>query len=147
MWTSYCLKLDLDAGKNGLGEGTVGVMAVFDGHIGEEASEKASKLLLDYFYMHALFNTSKLMEQYEGVLVTEDEITHLEILKEALLRTIRDIDFKFSQASRICSLSVLLTGFLHRFIYVLLYAFRRLLKRGFSQDPQPLWLFLLMGRF
>ena len=67
MWTSYCLKLDLDAGKNGLAEGTVGVMAVFDGHIGEEASEMASKLLLDYFYMHALFNTSKLMEQYEGV--------------------------------------------------------------------------------
>ncbi|XP_023888897.1 probable protein phosphatase 2C 51 [Quercus suber] len=84
-------------GKNGLGEGTVGVMAVFDGHIGEEASEMASKLLLDYFYMHALFNTSELMEQYEGVPVTEDEITHLEILKEALLRTIRDIDFKFSQ--------------------------------------------------
>ena len=147
MWTSYCLKLDLDAGKNGLGEGTVGVMAVFDGHIGEEASEMASKLLLDYFYVHALFNTSELMEQYEWLPVTEDEITHLEILKEALLRTIRDIDFKFSQASRICSLLVLLTGFLHRFIYVLLYAFRRLLKRGFSQDPQPLWLFLLMGRF
>ncbi|XP_075640713.1 putative protein phosphatase 2C 51 [Castanea sativa] len=97
MWTSYCLKLDLNGGKNGLGEGTVGVMAVFDGHIGEEASEMASKLLLDYFYMHALFNTSELMEQYEGVSVTEDEITHLEILKEALLRTIRDIDFKFSQ--------------------------------------------------
>ncbi|KAK7840656.1 putative protein phosphatase 2c 51 [Quercus suber] len=95
-------------GKNGLGEGTVGVMAVFDGHIGEEASEMASKLLLDYFYMHALFNTSELMEQYEGVPVTEDEITHLEILKEALLRTIRDIDFKFSQASRICSLLIYL---------------------------------------
>ena len=63
MWTSYCLKLDLDAGKNGLGEGTVGLMAVFDGHTGEEASEMASKLLLDYFYMHALFNTSELMEQ------------------------------------------------------------------------------------
>ena len=63
VWTSYCLKLDLDAGKNGLGEGTVGVMAVFDGHTGEEASEMASKLLLDYFYMHALFNTSELMEQ------------------------------------------------------------------------------------
>ncbi|KAK9997670.1 hypothetical protein SO802_022356 [Lithocarpus litseifolius] len=91
-------------GKNGHGEGTVGVMAVFDGHIDEEASEMASKLLLDYFYMHVLFNTSELMEQYGGVPVTEDEITHLEILKEALLGTIRDIDFKFYQASRICSL-------------------------------------------
>ena len=147
MWTGYFLKLDLDAGKNGLGEGTIGVMAVFDGHIGEEASEMASKLLLDYFYMHALFNTSKLMEQYEGVPITEDEITHLEVLKEALLRTIRDSDFKFSQASRIRSLLVLLTSFLHILIYVLLYAFRRLLKRGFSQDPLQLWLFLLTGRF
>ena len=73
---SYCLKLDLDVGKNGLGEGTVGVMAVFDGHIGKEASEMASKLLLYYVYMHALFNTSKLMEQYEGVPITEDEITY-----------------------------------------------------------------------
>ena len=36
IWTSYCLKLELDAGKNGLGEGTVGVMAVFDGHIGKD---------------------------------------------------------------------------------------------------------------
>ena len=36
MWTSYCQKLDLDAGKNGLGEGTVGVMAVFDGHIDKD---------------------------------------------------------------------------------------------------------------
>ena len=104
----------------------------------EEASEMASKLLLDYFYLrakgHALFNTSELKEQNEGVPETEDEITHLEILKEALLGKIHDIDFKFSQASRICPLLVLLTGFLHILIYVLLYALRRLLKKGFSQE-------------
>ena len=44
----YIDALDFDAGKNGLEEGTVGVMAVFDGHGGKEASEMASKLLLDY---------------------------------------------------------------------------------------------------
>jgi serine/threonine protein phosphatase PrpC len=95
------LKLDLDAGKNGLEEVTVGVVAVFDGHGGNEASEVASKLLLDYFYMHALFNSYKLMTHYKGILpVTDDEITRLKILKEALLRAIHDIDVKFSQASR-----------------------------------------------
>lgn len=83
-------------GKNGLEEGTVGVMAVFDGHGGKEASEMASKLLLDYLYMHALFNSYKLMTQHKGVLPVTDEM-HLNISKEALLRTIHDIDFKFSQ--------------------------------------------------
>ena len=102
MWTTYCLKHALDAGKSGLEEGKVGVMAVFDGHGGKEASEMASKLLLDYFYMHALFSSYKLLTRYKGVLpVTDDEITHLKILKEALLNTIQEIDFKFSQASRI----------------------------------------------
>ncbi|XP_075641137.1 putative protein phosphatase 2C 51 isoform X1 [Castanea sativa] len=85
-------------GKSGLEEGKVGVMAVFDGHGGKEASEMASKLLLDYFYMHALFKSYKLLTQYKGVLpVTDNEITHLKILKEALLNTIQEIDFKFSQ--------------------------------------------------
>lgn len=85
-------------GKNGLEEVTVGVVAVFDGHGGNEASEVASKLLLDYFYMHALFNSYKLMTHYKGILpVTDDEITRLKILKEALLRAIHDIDVKFSQ--------------------------------------------------
>ena len=36
MWTTYCLKHALDAGKSGLEEGKVGVMAVFDGHIGKD---------------------------------------------------------------------------------------------------------------
>ncbi|XP_062178306.1 probable protein phosphatase 2C 51 isoform X3 [Alnus glutinosa] len=87
-------------GKNGLEEVTVGVVAVFDGHGGNEASEVASKLLLDYFYMHAVFISYKLTMHYKGVLpVTDDEITHLKILKEALLRAIHDIDLKFSQAT------------------------------------------------
>ncbi|TVU20682.1 hypothetical protein EJB05_32865, partial [Eragrostis curvula] len=33
----------------------VGVVAVFDGHNGAEASEMASKLLLDYFLLHVYF--------------------------------------------------------------------------------------------
>jgi serine/threonine protein phosphatase PrpC len=127
MRTSYCLKLDIDAGKNGVEEGTVGVMAVFDGHGGKEASEMASKLLLDYFYMHALFNSYKLMTQHKGVLSVTDEM-HLNISKEALLRTIHDIDFKFSQAGRILftpsSLCLFLTGFHNILIYVSLYTFR-----------------------
>lgn len=94
------LKLDLDAGKNGLEEVTVGVVAVFDGHGGNEASEMASKLLLDYLYIDALFNSYKLITHYKGVLPVTDEISHLKILKEALLMAIHDIDVKFSQASR-----------------------------------------------
>ena len=45
--------------------------------------------------MHALFNSYKLLTQHKGVLPVNDEM-HLSILKEALLRTIHDIDFKFS---------------------------------------------------
>ena len=88
------------------------------------------------------------MARYERELVTEDEIKHLEILKDALLKTIHDIDFKFSLANRICSLLLLLTGFLHILIHMFCYMLSGgFFKRGFSQEPQPLWLFLLMGRF
>ena len=33
----------------------MGVVAVFDGHNGAEASEMASQLFLDYFYLHVYF--------------------------------------------------------------------------------------------
>jgi hypothetical protein len=33
----------------------VGVMAIFDGHNGDEASEMASKLLLEYLLLHVYF--------------------------------------------------------------------------------------------
>lgn len=33
----------------------VGIVAVFDGHNGEEASDMASKLLLEYFLLHTYF--------------------------------------------------------------------------------------------
>ncbi|PPR89087.1 hypothetical protein GOBAR_AA31603 [Gossypium barbadense] len=41
--------------KIGVKEVSVGVVAVFDGHNGAEASEMASKLLLEYFALHTYF--------------------------------------------------------------------------------------------
>lgn len=45
----------IGAGPAGIMEVTVGVAAVFDGHNGAEASEMASKLLLEYFTLHTYF--------------------------------------------------------------------------------------------
>ncbi|GAY55738.1 hypothetical protein CUMW_166470 [Citrus unshiu] len=42
-------------GRRGRQEVTVGIVAVFDGHNGAEASELASKLLLEYFALHTYF--------------------------------------------------------------------------------------------
>lgn len=42
-------------GRTGVKEVMVGMMAVFDGHNGAEASEMASKLLLEYFFLHVYF--------------------------------------------------------------------------------------------
>ncbi|XP_059637943.1 probable protein phosphatase 2C 51 isoform X2 [Cornus florida] len=114
-------------GKNGHEEVRAGVVAVFDGPNGYEASEMASKLLLDYFSLHSTFIADKGMlqfeeenvmvaeepnkdekpDQYNSILVSSngspsvssDESRHMGILKEALLRTIRDIDLAFSEAT------------------------------------------------
>ncbi|KAA8550823.1 hypothetical protein F0562_002507 [Nyssa sinensis] len=51
--------------KNGTREVMVSVAAVFDGHGGEEASEMASKHLLDYFSLHFVFNTYKQALSYK----------------------------------------------------------------------------------
>ena len=51
LWTSYCLKLVLDAGKNGLRGGTIGVMAVFDGHIGEDVTPQPTLYIYIYIYI------------------------------------------------------------------------------------------------
>lgn len=45
----------MEAGRGGLKEVTVGIVAVFDGHNGAEASEMASKILLEYFALHTYF--------------------------------------------------------------------------------------------
>lgn len=47
----------IDIGKYGTEEVRVWVAAVFDGYAGEEASEMASKLLLDYFLLHSMFTS------------------------------------------------------------------------------------------
>ncbi|KAK4742810.1 hypothetical protein SAY87_000811 [Trapa incisa] len=122
-------------GNAGLKEVTVGIVAVFDGHNGAEASEMASKLLIEYFILHAYFlldsTFSVALKQFMGQLndigeldaffqvinwnedlnwqeLDQDRVRssrrtnfghahHLEILKEALLRAIQDIDAKFSK--------------------------------------------------
>ncbi|CAJ1969377.1 unnamed protein product [Sphenostylis stenocarpa] len=135
-------------GANGIKEVPVGVVAVFDGHNGAEASEMASKLLLEYFVLHTYFlldaafsvisKTSSetllhkrdhdhvnVLHRWKEILGLEwhelhfervaslvykfqntfspnfDDSFHLEILKEALLRAVHDIDANFSEeASR-----------------------------------------------
>ncbi|KAK2987137.1 hypothetical protein RJ640_019697 [Escallonia rubra] len=126
-------------GPTGITELTVGIVAVFDGHNGAEASEMASKLLLEYFTLHTYFlldatfsiiskksigrlpnegkhnHVSQMLIRDEGrheqvmdfgrfklkLSAILDGSFHLEILKEALLRAIHDIDAQFSkEASR-----------------------------------------------
>ncbi|CAL5357471.1 hypothetical protein CsSME_00047069 [Camellia sinensis var. sinensis] len=126
-------------GPAGVTEVTVGIMAVFDGHNGAEASEMASKLLLEYFMLHTfflldttfLFLSKKSMRRlphngehdiifqaFNWDYILDWRVSdhgrfelspsaifggsfHLEILKESLLRAIRDIDATFSkEASR-----------------------------------------------
>ncbi|CAI9107759.1 OLC1v1007201C5 [Oldenlandia corymbosa var. corymbosa] len=120
-------------GPTGIKEVAVGIIAVFDGHNGAEASEMASKLLLEYFTLHTYFlldtTFSILLGKSTGRLGNEaerdwffqkvawkvldhnevdfgrlkldlstigDESFHLEILKEALLRALHDIDVAFT---------------------------------------------------
>lgn len=67
---------------------------MFDGHGGDEASEMASKLLFQYFYLHYVFKMYKLTGH-----TNETKSLLLDVLKEALLNTIHDIDIKFTRAS------------------------------------------------
>lgn len=118
----------------GVKEVTVGIIAVFDGHNGDQASDTASKLLLEYFTLHTYFlldtTFSFLLGRSMGRLPNKgvqgqffqkpgrekqdrhaiyigriklelsaiwDESFHLEILREALLRAIHDIDVAFTK--------------------------------------------------
>lgn len=49
------MRFDAGTGAIGIKEVLVGIVAVFDGHNGPEASEMASKLLLEYFVLHTYF--------------------------------------------------------------------------------------------
>ncbi|XP_074316167.1 uncharacterized protein LOC141652544 isoform X2 [Silene latifolia] len=112
----------------GLTEVAVGVVAVFDGHNGSEASEMASNLLLEYLILHTFFLLDESFpsflkkffgrlsnkevvafssQMFSSHLLERDRLSNtssdtygksfqLEILKEALLRTLSDIDSRFS---------------------------------------------------
>ncbi|XP_019708885.3 uncharacterized protein [Elaeis guineensis] len=121
-------------GRTGIEDIDVGMVAVFDGHNGAEASDMASKLLLEYFLLHLYFlldgiysivlrNSDEKLTYGEQNMVFQvlnldrgqnwhkrdpqrskwmlptifDESLHMEILKESLLRAIRDIDASFSK--------------------------------------------------
>ncbi|KAJ4848091.1 hypothetical protein Tsubulata_047021 [Turnera subulata] len=84
-------------GENGLENVTVGVAAIFDGHGGKEASEMASNFLFDYFHLHVAFQSYKVIMKHKGVL-SDYRALHRVILKEALSKTIHDIDRQFSKA-------------------------------------------------
>jgi serine/threonine protein phosphatase PrpC len=65
------------AGKMRIKEVDVGIIAVFDGHKGAEASEMASKLLLEYFLLHVYFQLDGLysvaLGKLNGRLMFKDE--------------------------------------------------------------------------
>lgn len=106
---SIDMKLDTAAGKRDL---RVGVVGVFDGHGGEAASELAAKLFMDYFLLHAIFNSYKKMIVVDKEQDTDlgskegDESIGMKVLREALLRTIHEIDQTFSEASSVPFVSV-----------------------------------------
>ncbi|KAK6164636.1 hypothetical protein DH2020_001500 [Rehmannia glutinosa] len=98
------------SGEGAVGGITVGIAAIFDGHGGEEASEMASTKLSDYFFMHVLFTAynralpsnreNHKLHSIKSSQRTPPVIDYLSIrpiLKEALLRTIQDIDSEFSK--------------------------------------------------
>ncbi|KAL8548181.1 hypothetical protein ACS0TY_007489 [Phlomoides rotata] len=126
-------------GPKGVKEVNVGIMAVFDGHNGSEASEMASELLLDYFVLHTYFlldttysflsrnlmrrlpNKGQDCSVFQKIDWNDDfdcetldfgrfnvtlsaifdGLFPFELLREALLRAIHDIDATFSKdASR-----------------------------------------------
>ncbi|KAL5717672.1 protein-serine/threonine phosphatase [Ranunculus cassubicifolius] len=60
-------------GGTGVKEVTVGMVGVFDGHNGAEASEMASKLILDYFLLHVHFLHHGTLENSMGKLHHEGD--------------------------------------------------------------------------
>lgn len=98
-------------GKDAKNEAKIDLLAVFDGHGGTQASEMAKQYLLDYFLVQVIAGSFKkasnlnnhhdLIDAVNGshgsLPEIDDESLH-EILKEALMGAIRDIDWKFSSA-------------------------------------------------
>ncbi|KAJ3697501.1 hypothetical protein LUZ61_001206 [Rhynchospora tenuis] len=71
------LSLGQDRGKMRIKEVDVGIIAIFDGHKGAEASEMASKLLQEYFLLHVYFQLDGLysvaLGKLKGRLMFKDD--------------------------------------------------------------------------
>jgi hypothetical protein len=68
----------------GIKEVVVGIVAVFDGHNGAEASEMASKLLMEYFVLHTYFlldaTYSVISKASTGTLLHGKDHDHVNVL-------------------------------------------------------------------
>ncbi|KAL1329683.1 hypothetical protein AAHE18_12G058900 [Arachis hypogaea] len=84
---------------DGIREVAVGIVAVFDGHNGAEASEMASKLLMEGTVHHQrVHNRLNMMRRWKEILGWHELHFERYLLPiEALLRAIHDIDAKFSE--------------------------------------------------
>ncbi|KAG6489658.1 hypothetical protein ZIOFF_050934 [Zingiber officinale] len=73
------------AGRKGIEELDVGLVAIFDGHNGAEASDMASKLLLEYFILHLYFLLdgiySSVMKRSTHKLIYEENGLSFEIVR------------------------------------------------------------------
>ncbi|KAL2934488.1 putative protein phosphatase 2C 51 [Bienertia sinuspersici] len=110
-------KIDFDAGSCDQEYLKIGLAAVFDGHGGKEASELAVQLFPYYLQLHISFLSQKEMKFFEDrhtmayPLETEvnpfetylgrclDKTKTKELIQEAILLTIHDIDSTFSQVA------------------------------------------------
>ncbi|EPS72665.1 hypothetical protein M569_02089, partial [Genlisea aurea] len=93
-------------GPTGIKDVKAGIMAIFDGHNGSEASEMASAMLLNYFLLHTYFLLDSMYSTLAMNLLRQFKVRFssiadgsfpFELLREALLRAINDIDSAFSE--------------------------------------------------
>ncbi|XP_072990373.1 uncharacterized protein [Typha latifolia] len=80
------LRIPFLEGRMRIKEVDVGVVAVFDGHNGAEASEMASRLFLEYFLLHVYF----LLDGIYSVKIKSNE--RLAYKEENLLHQVHDLD-------------------------------------------------------
>ncbi|KAF8388112.1 hypothetical protein HHK36_026778 [Tetracentron sinense] len=104
-------------GRTGIKNITAGMVAIFDGHNGAEASDMASKLLLEYFILHTYFllhgtYSSELKSTGDPLALDMERSSYMEILKESLRRTIHDIDATFSKANLYIYIYIYISFFL-----------------------------------
>ncbi|KAG8377230.1 hypothetical protein BUALT_Bualt08G0006700 [Buddleja alternifolia] len=104
----FLCDLDLKILFHGFQKGKLiklGLVAVFDGHIGEEASDMVSKIFLPKFRINILNSNhpkyynplNNLIEPDTSNFNIIEEINYMEVLKESLVSTIMDVDVEFSK--------------------------------------------------